>query len=1087
MFARTFWNAKSTRERMRKARRKSRPTIEQLETLQLMSVLDSISGAFQTLGNDIENTAVQVGNGIVYAAEQTVNVFQQAESAVVGAVQNVVNSVANYGDQVISNVANEATQIGNAVSMGLGQATSVFTNVFSQGASTLNTAVSTITTDVQKDVASVTGQVTSEIQTAIMDVANAGSSGLAAAQNDINSALSTATTSLTSSFQTVGSSLASAFTNPAVEAGLAYSLDGVLVLGGVALMATSVIDGPAGDIAGATLIGAGVAGIEYTAENTSSSGAVSGGFSWSNYGENLGIGGATGLLGGATGAGTAALGAQLGGSIAATAVAGATGGAVNGLLNQVLTNAVNGQAIGNNLGEAAGLGALEGGVLGGLSKLASQQSASFVSDAKSALSSGTSQATDTFSLFGTNLSKMGLTMAGKDLLGDSLKATLNALGGGAAIASDGKTLASTLGGMAYSDIQDVAGMGTTSGSMAVNPQMIVNDLNAVFAASPSQGSTSYVQSVTSVPLPFGSGTALVGIGNDNNVYVDEIVPGTGSTGWISQYGPAIPSASDIAVTTTSAGLPAIFAIGIDNAVHYDQQNADGTWSGWSSLSDGGAIFQSIVATQSVNGTPEVFGIGFDNAVYTQSQNTDGSWSGWTDLYGTVSQIAATSNDGLVSVFAIGGGNLVYADQISNGGSWTTWYNLNPADTFKQIAAGTSFPNYGPEIWGIGFNNAVYTESESAGVWSGFQDMGGNVKSITTSPDEPSAVYAIDDTNHVSVDMYKVTGPGNNEHAAWTGFQEQGTQGFKQVTAGGGQMYGLGADGHVYAINPTGTNTDVGDYTSSMAANSFSFTLTNGNISMTTMYANGTTSVWPFAGNWVPMLSMAPVTNADSVTVFAIGADHQGYYDYMPKNGTNTGWRALGGVVNDYQSIVSTTGPNGQPEVFVIGNDNAVWTATINSDGTSAGFSSLGGQVRSLSVAQDPSGGAVVAAIALNGYAAYVNEQRADGSFAGWTFTGGLVKSLTAVQAPDGGVALVAIGMDNAVWVDEQSFTAAEAGYGTIDSSWTGFYSLGGSVTSVTAFDNGFGSLEILTQDTAGTQSTNTQTPNGWTGFQVVTA
>ena len=73
-----------------------------------------------------------------------------------------------------------------------------------------------------------------------------------------------------------------------------------------------------------------------------------------------------------------------------------------------------------------------------------------------------------------------------------------------------------------------------------------------------------------------------------------------------------------------------------------------------------------------------------------------------------------------------------------------------------------------------------------------------------------------------------------------------------------------------------------------------------------------------------------------------------------------------------------------------------------------------------------------------------NEQTAEGNFAGWAFTGGVVQSLAAVQAPDGGVALVAIGLDNAVWVDEQSFTASEADFGTIDGSWSGFSSLGGN-------------------------------------------
>src|SRR5262249_792648 len=115
--------------------------------------------------------------------------------------------------------------------------------------------------------------------------------------------------------------------------------------------------------------------------------------------------------------------------------------------------------------------------------------------------------------------------------------------------------------------------------------------------------------------------------------------------------------------------------------------------------------------------------------------------------------------------------------------------------------------------------------------------------------------------------------------------------------------------------------------------------------------------------------------------------------------------------------------------------------------------------------------------------AYVNEQTSLGNFTGWAFTGGVVKSLTAAQAPDGGVALVAIGEDNAGWVDEQGYTASEADYGTIDGGWTGFSSLGGNDPSVTALNTGFGTLDVIAQDSSGNESLDIQTTGRkWSGF-----
>ena len=161
----------------------------------------------------------------------------------------------------------------------------------------VNGAISQLGTTVSSDISQITGQVTSDLKTFVSDV----ESGAQTEQADLSAAFNTASSILTPGFEQLGSQLETTFTSPAVKTGLSYSLDGLLILGGVAISASSVIDGPAGAMAGAMLLGAGVQGIEYNAENANSDGTVSGSWSWASYGENLGIGGATGFVSGGVG------------------------------------------------------------------------------------------------------------------------------------------------------------------------------------------------------------------------------------------------------------------------------------------------------------------------------------------------------------------------------------------------------------------------------------------------------------------------------------------------------------------------------------------------------------------------------------------------------------------------------------------------------------------------------------------------------------------------------------------------------------------------------------------------------------------
>ena len=284
------------------------------------------------------------------------------------------------------------------------------------------------------------------------------------------------------------------------------------------------------------------------------------------------------------------------------------------------------------------------------------------------------------------------------------------------------------------------------------PQQFATDLTAYFNAASASAPNGYLQSVTSAVL-YGNqtvnGTVLVGIGGDNAVYVNEQIPGIGSTGWVDLGG----YAKSIAVTSSGiGGLPAIFTIGPDNGVHFIQQNSNGSWTGWATLNIGGGIyFKSITAAASPVDTPAVFAIGSDNSVYAQWQNTDGSWSGWNDQGGNVTQISSTAVPGVgTAVFAVGAYNQAFVDEYTLNVGWSGWTDLGG---YVKNVAGSLTTYNGLEVFAIGGDNAVYTQSESNGTWSGWTDLGGYAKSIVTQPYSISTVYAIDASNNIEVDKY----------------------------------------------------------------------------------------------------------------------------------------------------------------------------------------------------------------------------------------------------------------------------------------------------------------------------------------------
>jgi RHS repeat-associated protein len=150
-----------------------------------------------------------------------------------------------------------------------------------------------------------------------------------------------------------------------------FVVDGLLIIGGIAVLATTPFGGAASAMLGGMLLGAGLSGLIYNATHIGDKG------SWSDWGIQLGIGGAVGLVtGGLTaGAGNFATAMAQNGRAAFAlgtttravfmAVAGSIEGAAGSALQSTLNNLAQGRAAGEGVGWAALFGAVTGALAGG--------------------------------------------------------------------------------------------------------------------------------------------------------------------------------------------------------------------------------------------------------------------------------------------------------------------------------------------------------------------------------------------------------------------------------------------------------------------------------------------------------------------------------------------------------------------------------------------------------------------------------------------------------------------------------------------------------------------------------------------------
>jgi hypothetical protein len=140
-------------------------------------------------------------------------------------------------------------------------------------------------------------------------------------------------------------------------------------------------------------------------------------------------------------------------------------------------------------------------------------------------------------------------------------------------------------------------------------------------------------------LPDGSAQVVATGKNDALVYHDLRNPDGSWTGWQPMQGYAgAPdfAASDVSIAATGGGSTQVVAIGQGNGlVYHNLRNPDGTWTGWQPMQGyaGAPAFggPAVSIAGFTNGTSRVIAVGNDAAVYEDIRNADGTWTGWTSV------------------------------------------------------------------------------------------------------------------------------------------------------------------------------------------------------------------------------------------------------------------------------------------------------------------------------------------------------------------------------------------------------------------------------------------------------------------------
>ncbi|WP_203230818.1 hypothetical protein, partial [Agromyces humi] len=119
--------------------------------------------------------------------------------------------------------------------------------------------------------------------------------------------------------------------------------------------------------------------------------------------------------------------------------------------------------------------------------------------------------------------------------------------------------------------------------------------------------------------------------------------GHGWSGWVDTGGNGTGKPAIAAWAPDEVSLVLLGYQGFVGRYHGRGRRADGSWTSWAVIGDGGEQFRGAPALVSTrDGELDLFGVGLDSAVWTNHW-ADG-WQGWRSLGGeTQSEVAATSS------------------------------------------------------------------------------------------------------------------------------------------------------------------------------------------------------------------------------------------------------------------------------------------------------------------------------------------------------------------------------------------------------------------------------------------------------------
>ena len=190
-------------------------------------------------------------------------------------------------------------------------------------------------------------------------------------------------------------------------------------------------------------------------------------------------------------------------------------------------------------------------------------------------------------------------------------------------------------------------------------------------------------------------------------------------------------------------------IGVDSSgnVWYNSQTANGTWSGWNSLS-GESLNSRLAVARNLDGRLEIFGVDSNfNVWHNWQQTPGGAWNGWSEITGKQLKpgfVVGQSKDGRLVLFGVearnqnagsssgvsgqnGYGQDVWSlwQQTAGGTFGTNWMDMGGSNIDPQLVVGNTADGR-IQLFGIGYNRDVWSnwQSSNNGDWAGWNDFGG---------------------------------------------------------------------------------------------------------------------------------------------------------------------------------------------------------------------------------------------------------------------------------------------------------------------------------------------------------------------------